>query len=488
MGPADGFELPPAATAPANSPPANSPPLFAESSDGVPTPPPDFIPQPDEDDDDFLLDEEAAAQAEQDARYAETFVPEPGDTVLYFCAPGQPPQPHPLPPVPDLASDTDWKSFMEKQIADQLADEQKKKERHEKRMLKLQQQQAARSKWYTQNPAAAKKQAQKELAAQRSGFEAFSNTLLHSVSPFMPPLRELCGASLPHLKMDQRYGKRGAPHTGVAHFIIAPVVANYRPIHFHDLTPGDLMEYHHDLSLVLRKGVDGVTSMMINYGPEWKMFSVPFAYLSCADYTAQVSRLCPNETPNTRTEAVYEDDIIKDITDFVLSIPELEPLQSMSFVDCAAKRINLMPLYEVLNDLFKPIGNYQIQIRELFAVPSRIHLKTSGGVLSRVPSPIVIAGDSALWEQLPSIDPLHHSRTQKAATSAAVGPSTAVSSACGVAGPPTVATKTTGETPLGGAATAATTSRSGTPGQGALMATRLAGWIGRVRCSRSSCA
>lgn len=82
---------------------------------------------------------------------------------------------------------------------------------------------------------------QRREQAQKNAFEAFASALLHSVSPFMAPLRAQCKTSLPHIKLDQRFGKIGQPQTAIAQFIVAPLVTNYRPRHFHDVTPGDLM-------------------------------------------------------------------------------------------------------------------------------------------------------------------------------------------------------------------------------------------------------
>lgn len=256
-------------------------------------------------------------------------------------------------------------------------------------------------------PKQTKAQQRNELA-QKQAFEAFANALLHSTSPFMAPLRDLCKSSLPHLKLDQRFGKRGAPHTAVSQFIIAPLVVNYRPRHLHEVSPGDLLEFHYDLSQVLKK-ISTANCLSINYGPEWKPFAVPFCYLGCRDYKTEVLKLCPNEVPNSRSEAVYEDDVVKDITDLVLAIEELaHPLRKWSVAQCMAKRVNLAAMYDAFETIFAPIGNYQIQIRDLNKCPSQFLIKTSQQVLDLLPDKgftgIVLHGDEQLWYDLPLVD------------------------------------------------------------------------------------
>ncbi|CUF77031.1 transmembrane protein, putative [Bodo saltans] len=246
---------------------------------------------------------------------------------------------------------------------------------------------------------------QRQETVQKQAFEAFANALLHSTSPFMAPLRDLCKSSLPHLKLDQRFGKRGAPHTAVSQFVVAPIVVNYRPRHFHEVSPGDQMEYHYDLSQVLRR-ISTVNCIAVSYGPEWKPYAVPFCYLGCRDYKAEVLKLCPNEIPNSRSEAVYEDDIVKDITELVLAIEELQgPLRKWSLVQCMSKRVNLSSMYDAFEAIFAPVGNYQIQIRNLHSVPSQFLIKTSQQVLDLLPDKghtgIVLHGDPDLWYELP---------------------------------------------------------------------------------------
>lgn len=243
---------------------------------------------------------------------------------------------------------------------------------------------------------------QRRDQSQRSAFEAFASALLHSVSPFMAPLRAKCRTSLPHLKLDQRFGKNGQPQTAVAQFIVAPLVTNYRPRHFHDLTPGDLMEYHYDLAQVLRQ-IKSSYALILGYGPIWKRYAVPYCFIACREYRQEVLALCPDEIPNSRSEAIYEDDIIKNITDVVLSVEELEPLQQMSILQAMGRRVNLSPLYDVLDTVFAPIENYQVEIWDLEAVPSTFVLKTSRLEVEQKPQPIVLYGDENLWQELPVV-------------------------------------------------------------------------------------
>ena len=220
-------------------------------------------------------------------------------------------------------------------------------------------------------------------ASQKAAFESFANALLHTVSPFMAPLRQLTGSSLPHIKVDQRFGRRrGAPETAVMQFVVSPVVVNYKPGHFHEVSPGDLLEFHHDFALILER-LSTANSIAVSYGPEWKPFALPYLYVGCRDYTQEVRRLCPNEVPNSRSEAVYEDDVVKDITELILAVAELAPLADISIVDAMKKRINLIALYDVFDQLFEDIGDYQIQIRNLRKAPSQFLLKTSLQTLSK---------------------------------------------------------------------------------------------------------
>ena len=232
------------------------------------------------------------------------------------------------------------------------------------------------------------------------------------------PLRQLCRTSLPHIKVDQRFGKRGAPHTAVAQFVVAPVVVNYRPRHFHELTPGGLMEFHYDFALVLKQ-LSTANCISIGYGPEWKPFQLPYCFVSCRDYRAEVLALCPEEIPNSRSEAVYEDDVVKDITSVILAVEELDALRSMSFIQAMHRRVNLAPLYDVFEGVFQPIGNYQIQIRDLHAAPSLFLLKTSTQILGKLPgggTQIVLHGDASLWQELPLVDNTFQSGRSVAAT------------------------------------------------------------------------
>ncbi|RNF18282.1 putative transmembrane transport protein [Trypanosoma conorhini] len=238
--------------------------------------------------------------------------------------------------------------------------------------------------------------------AQKNAFEAFANALLHSVSPFMLPLRERCKTSLPHIKVDQRFGKSGQPQTAVAQFVVAPLVTNYRPRHFHDLTPGDLMEFHYDFAQVIKQ-LKSASDILFGYGPVWKRYAVPYCYVSCKDYRQEVLNLCPDEVPNMRVEAIYEDDIVKDITDVVLAVEELEPLQSMSIAQAMSRRVNLAPLFDAFDTIFKPIENYRIIIRDLHRAPSTYLIQASHHEIQQKPSPLVLYNDPNLWYELPVV-------------------------------------------------------------------------------------
>nr|CCD14030.1 unnamed protein product [Trypanosoma congolense IL3000] len=243
---------------------------------------------------------------------------------------------------------------------------------------------------------------QKREAAQKNAFEAFANALLHTVSPFMAPLRERCKTSLPHIKVDQRFGKSGQPHTAVAQFVVAPLVTNYRPRHFHDLTPGDLMEFHYDFAQVLKQ-LKSAEEILFGYGAVWKRYAVPYCYVNCREYREEVLSLCPDEVPNIRVEAIYEDDIIKDISDVVLSVEELEPLQNLSFLQAMGRRINLAPLFDAFDAVFQPIENYRIIIRNLHSAPSTYLIQASRHEIGQKPQPLVLYNDPSLWDDLPTV-------------------------------------------------------------------------------------
>ncbi|ORC92874.1 putative transmembrane transport protein [Trypanosoma theileri] len=246
------------------------------------------------------------------------------------------------------------------------------------------------------------KSQQKREMAQKNAFEAFANALLHSVSPFMAPLRERCKTSLPHIKVDQRFGKSGQPQSAVAQFVVAPLVTNYRPRHFHDLTPGDLMEFHYDFAQVLKQ-LKSANGIHFGYGPVWKRYAVPYCYVNCKEYRQEVLNLCPDEVPNMRVEPIYEDDIVKDITDVVLAVEELEPLQHMSIIQAMSRRVNLAPLFDAFDAIFQPIENYIIVIRDLHRVPSTFLIQTSQHEIEQKPSPLVLYNDPKLWYELPVV-------------------------------------------------------------------------------------
>jgi hypothetical protein len=241
---------------------------------------------------------------------------------------------------------------------------------------------------------------QRQEQSQRNAFEAFASALLHSVSPFMAPLRERCKTSLPHIKVDQRFGKSGHPETAIAQFIVAPLVTNYRPRHFHDVAPGELMEFHYDFSLVLQ-AIPSAYAIHIGYGPTWKRFAVPYCYVACKEYRKEVLALCPEETPNSRSEAIYEDDVVKDITDLLLKRGEgLELLETMSIVEAMRKRVDLAPLYDAFATVFQPLENYQIEMVDIWSAPSRFLIKASRLAVEAMPQPVVLDED-VTWDELP---------------------------------------------------------------------------------------
>lgn len=245
-----------------------------------------------------------------------------------------------------------------------------------------------------------KGQQRRELA-QKNAFESFAIALLHTASPFTIPLRQRAKTSLPHIKVDQRFGKPGQPQSAIAQFVVAPLVTNYRPRHFHDITPGDLLEYHYDLSHVLQC-LSTAYALLLGYGPTWKRFAVPYAYIACQDYRAEVLSLCPQEIPNTRGEPIYEEDVLKDITEVVLAVEELEPLQHYSFHAAMRKRLHLAPLYDVLETLFRLLENYQVEIWHMDQTPSTFILKTNRAEVESH-RPIYLDGNAELWDQLPQV-------------------------------------------------------------------------------------
>ncbi|KAG5476488.1 hypothetical protein LSCM1_04200 [Leishmania martiniquensis] len=243
---------------------------------------------------------------------------------------------------------------------------------------------------------------QRHEQSQRNAFEAFANALLHSVSPFMAPLRARCKTSLPHIKVDQRFGKSGHPETAIAQFLVAPLVTNYRPRHFHDVAPGELMEFHYDFALVLQ-AIPTAYAIHIGYGPTWKRYAVPYCFLACREYRKEVLALCPEEIPNSRSEAIYEDDVVKDITELLLSRGEgLEVLQTMSLVDAMRKRVDLYPLYDAFATIFQNLENYQIEMSGIRSAPSRFLLKTSRLAVEAMPQPIML-DDEVMWDELPEV-------------------------------------------------------------------------------------
>ena len=425
-----GFKLPNSA---ANTgPPSDAP---YESSDGFPTPPLGFKPNDangeplstdDEEDNNQHGGYYGGGYGGYGAGYSGTF--EGGDPNMTWEEQMQQVQQDADLVPPQMGVDdngeVDWQKWYDemremqkKQIEDQLADEEAyRRELQERRQREAEEKREKAPVTINGNKRWPKKKLTNhqriQQEAKRSGFDSFSEALKNGTSPFMPPLRQRCGTSLPHIKVDQRFGKRGEPHTAVSQFIVAPVVANYRPKHFHDVTPGDLMEYHYDFSMVL-KAIPSSSCIAIAYGKKWKPFEIPYCFLSCKDYKGEVLSLCPNEAPNSKADALYEDDITKDVTELILAVPELDVLKKQSIRTAMAKRANLTPMYHVFNRLFAPLGDYQIQIRDINAVPSTFLLKTSQSILDEVQQPIVIADDPELWDALPVVSNTFQSAGKK---------------------------------------------------------------------------
>lgn len=312
---------------------------------------------------------------------------------------------------------------------------------------------------------------QRQQQAQKQAFESFANSLLHSASPFMEPLRLRCKTSLPHIKVDQRFGKRGVPQSAVAQFVVAPMVVHYRPRHFDEVPPGDILEFHYDFAQVL-KAIPTATTISYCYGPEWKPYAIPYCYVSCRDYKQEVLSLCPHEVPNSRSEALYEDDILKDVTSLVLAVEELSgPLSRMSILQCMARRVNLSPMYHAFESVFAPIGNYQIQIRDLDKVPSTFLIKTSKQVLEQRGGEegeagggslqVVLHGDHELWDALPNVD---HSFQSGKGTVAASSNNAAATAAPSVSSSVAVPSRTAAAAPTAApAAPIASSSSSSSP-------------------------
>eukprot|EP00760_Papus_ankaliazontas_P011520 PhM_4_TR14825/c0_g1_i1/m.36525 len=227
--------------------------------------------------------------------------------------------------------------------------------------------------------------------------------LLAEESAFMAPLRIATGASLPHIKLDQRYGRKGVAASALPQFIVAPVVVNYRPIYFHDVKPGDLLEYHYDLALVLQN-IESAHTLTIPFGKEWKQYSAPYAFVHCVEYEKEVKKLVPMAEANCRVEHAYDDDVMKDITELILDVEELEFLRSVPLYQAFSTRTDLSVLYAACFDFFADsLTNFEIQFRNVFEAPSKIVIKTSGEVLCRLPSSFRVAEQSIPWCNLPDV-------------------------------------------------------------------------------------
>lgn len=242
---------------------------------------------------------------------------------------------------------------------------------------------------------------QRRVLTEKNAFESFVIALLHTQSSVTASLRIATKRSLPHIKVDQRFGKPGQPQSAIAQFVVAPMVTTYRPRHFHDITPGDLLEYHYDLSHVLEY-LSTSYALLIGYGPTWKRFAVPYAYIACQNYLAEMTSLCPLEMPNLRAEPVYEEDILKDITDVVLSVEGLELLQQYSIRAAMRKRLHMAQLYDMLDSVFCPIENYRIEMWHMDQVPSTFVLKANRAEVE-AHRPIYLDGNAELWDHLPEV-------------------------------------------------------------------------------------
>jgi hypothetical protein len=227
--------------------------------------------------------------------------------------------------------------------------------------------------------------------------------LLTEDSAFMAPLRKVTGASLPHIKFDQRYGRKGAPSSALPQFIIAPIVVNYRPVHYHDLTPGDLLEYHYDLALVLQH-IETAHTITFSFGKEWKQYCAPYGFVLCSNYESEVKKLLPSAEPNSRVEFVYDDDALKDVTEVLFDLEELAFLRQISLFQAMAMRMDLMPLYEACFAYFADtLPNYEVQFRNIFEIPSKVVVKTGGDIVGRLPRDFKVAEQSVLWNMLPNV-------------------------------------------------------------------------------------
>jgi len=246
--------------------------------------------------------------------------------------------------------------------------------------------------------------------------------LLSEDSVFMAALRKLSGASLPHIKFDQRYGRKGVAASALPQFILAPVVVNYRPVHFHDLTPGDLLEYHYDLALVLQQ-VGSAHTVAILFGTDWKQFSAPYAFLYCKNYAEEVTRLVPSAEPNCRVEFVYDDDQLRDVSHLMYEIDDLAFLREISLYQAMAMRCDLMALYEACYVYFEDsFTNYEVQFRDIFSIPSKIIIKTSGDIVQKLPKGFLVAEKSIAWLALPRVDVTFSSTQAKPANGLVAAP------------------------------------------------------------------
>ena len=183
-----------------------------------------------------------------------------------------------------------------------------------------------------------------------------------------------------------------------AQFIVAPklkIGANDNskyPEYFHELSTGELIDFNYELSLVLMQ-LTSADILLYNYGSKWKQYKFPFIYIQCNNHSEEVNNLyiyvssesnstveCETklvEAPNLREKLIYKNDVIKDINPILFGIQELSFLKTMSYMDIMLNKINTEKLHLSFKIIFQDINNYQIQIKDLYSIPSSFYIKTS---------------------------------------------------------------------------------------------------------------
>ncbi|KAJ9473576.1 hypothetical protein DIPPA_22220 [Diplonema papillatum] len=171
------------------------------------------------------------------------------------------------------------------------------------------------------------------------------------------------GKELRHVSFGQRQPPPKSPFrvSGAAQFIVAyePLVKKDKPaVHFHELSHDELVDFHHDLDVILRL-LEQPISLHIAYG-SWVRHNTAM-YIDCEDYLHEVTRLDPSATPNNRKPRTRRMDRDEDVTEAVL--------QGLSFngksfaSGCADPATDMETFYKNIRDLDISVADYEVQIR-----------------------------------------------------------------------------------------------------------------------------